>query len=280
MNHNSSDHQQSLSKITAAGVLVSIGIVFGDIGTSPLYAFGAIIGEREISEMLVLGGLSCVFWTLTLLTTIKYVIITLKADNNGEGGVFSLYALVRRFKKWLLFPAIIGGSFLLADGVITPPISVSSAIEGLKTFDPNLNTVPIVIVILIGVFLVQQLGTNLIGKAFGPIMFVWFSVLGSLGLLQVLQNPSILMALSPHYAINLLIAYPQGFWLLGSVFLCTTGAEALYSDMGHCGRNNIRVSWVFVKIALLLNYAGQGAWLLAHQGQQLNGARQIGRAHV
>ncbi len=273
MQSSTSDHNASLHKVTAAGILISIGIVFGDIGTSPLYAFGAIIGERPISEMLVLGGLSCVFWTLTLLTTIKYVIITLRADNRGEGGVFSLYALVRRFKKWLLFPAIIGGSFLLADGIITPPISVSSAIEGLKIFSPDLNTVPIVIVILILIFMAQQLGTNLIGKAFGPIMLVWFSFLAVMGSIQVIANPAILAALSPHYAIQLLVAYPEGFWLLGAVFLCTTGAEALYSDMGHCGRNNIRVSWVFVKTALLLNYAGQGAWMLKHVGETLHGAR-------
>lgn len=267
------DHHSSLNRVTAAGILVSIGIVFGDIGTSPLYAFGAIVGERPITKDLVMGGLSCVFWTLTLLTTIKYVFITLEADNRGEGGVFSLYALVRRFRKWLLFPAIIGGSFLMADGIITPPISVSSAIEGLRAYSPDLNTVPIVIAILVTLFVLQQLGTNLIGKAFGPIMLVWFSFLGVMGALQIAENPGILGALSPHYAVNLLANYPQGFWLLGYVFLCTTGAEALYSDMGHCGRNNIRVSWAGVKVALLLNYAGQGAWLLNHEGQTLHGAR-------
>lgn len=273
MHSQTADHGSSLHKVTAAGILVSIGIVFGDIGTSPLYAFGAIVGERPISEALVLGGLSCIFWTLTLLTTVKYVIITLNADNRGEGGVFSLYALVRRFKKWLLYPAIIGGSFLLADGIITPPISVSSAIEGLKIFNAELDTVPIVIAILILLFIVQQLGTNLIGKAFGPIMLVWFSFLAAVGAASILENPLILKAINPVYAYELLTGYPEGFWLLGAVFLCTTGAEALYSDMGHCGRNNIRVSWAFVKVALLLNYAGQGAWLLNHIGSTMHGAR-------
>lgn len=273
MQGTTGENHHQLSRISAAGILVSIGIVFGDIGTSPLYAFGAIIGERPITEDLVLGGLSCIFWTLTLLTTIKYVFITLNADNRGEGGVFSLYAQVRRFRRWLLVPAIIGGGFLLADGIITPPISVSSAIEGLRAYNPDLNTVPIVIAILVILFVAQQLGTNLIGKGFGPIMLAWFLFLGSVGAYQISLDPGILKAVSPYYAINLLANYPEGFWLLGYVFLCTTGAEALYSDMGHCGKQNIRISWAFVKATLLLNYAGQGAWLLNHVGQKLEGTR-------
>jgi len=259
-----------LQKISSAGLLIAIGIVFGDIGTSPLYTFKAIIRESPIDELLVLGSLSCIIWTLTLQTTVKYVIITLRADNNGEGGILALYALIRRYgKKGLLLPAIAGASFLLADGIITPPISVSSAIEGLQKFHPDLNTVPYVIVILTILFVSQQFGTQWLGKIFGPVMLVWFLFIGIIGLLAIIEAPSVLKALSPHYALQLLIKYPGGFWLLGGVFLCTTGAEALYSDMGHVGRENIRVSWFFIKICLILSYAGQGVWLLKHQGIQI-----------
>lgn len=257
-------------KLTAAGLLISLGIIYGDIGTSPLYVMKAIAGDRVISEALILGGLSCVFWTLTLQTTIKYVLITLRADNKGEGGIFSLFALIRRRNPNLVWPAMIGGSALLADGIITPPISVSSAIEGLKIYDKDLNTIPIVIVILLGLFLVQRFGTNIVGKFFGPIMFIWFFMLAALGFNQLVGNMDVLKALNPTYAFRLLSEYPDGFWLLGAVFLCTTGAEALYSDLGHCGRPNIRISWIFVKIALLLNYFGQGAWILNQKGFVLN----------
>ena len=174
---------------------------------------------------------------------------------------------MRKRARWLVFPAIIGGAALLADGMITPSITVSSAIEGLRILEPNINTIPIVIVILSFLFIFQRLGTRMVGSFFGPVMFIWFSMLGVLGFIQITHDFSILRALSPHYAINLLVNYPKGFWLLGAVFLCTTGAEALYSDLGHCGRQNIRVSWIFVKTCLLLNYFGQGAWLMAHQGQ-------------
>ena len=259
------------AKLTAAGLLISLGIIYGDIGTSPLYVMKAIAGDRPISEALILGGLSCVFWTLTLQTTIKYVIVTLRADNKGEGGIFSLFALIRRRNPNLVWPAMIGGAALLADGIITPPISVASAIEGLRIYDEDLNTIPIVIVIIMALFLVQRFGTNIVGKLFGPIMFVWFFMLAALGLNQLLENVSILEAINPIWAYHLLTVYPDGFWLLGAVFLCTTGAEALYSDLGHCGRPNIRISWIFVKIALLLNYFGQGAWLLKQSGYQLSG---------
>lgn len=261
----------SLSKVTAPGLLVAIGIVFGDIGTSPLYVLAAVMRGKELSETLVLGTLSCVIWTLTLQTTIKYVIITLRADNNGEGGIFSLYALVRRFTgKWLLYPAVIGGAFLLADGLITPPISVSSAIEGLLIFNPTLETVPIVIAILIALFVSQQFGTEWLGRLFGPVMLVWFTFIGVIGAYALLAEPGVLRAINPVWAARLLTEYPGGFWLLGGVFLCTTGAEALYSDMGHCGRGNIRVSWAYVKLTLLLSYAGQSAWLMSHLGQRLS----------
>ena len=259
-------------KITVAGLLVTLGIIFGDIGTSPLYVFQTIVGERPVSELLVYGGVSAVFWTLTLQTTIKYIMLTLEADNHGEGGIFSLYSLVKSRGRWLLFPAIIGAGTLLADGIITPPISVTSAIEGLKILYPALNQETIVIVVLVIISLLfgfQQFGTKIVGAAFGPIMLVWFSVIGTLGLLQIMHHPGVLAALNPVYAIRLLTEYPRGFWLLGAVFLCTTGAEALYSDLGHCGRKNIRSSWVFVKTALVLNYLGQAAWTMGHLGHTL-----------
>ncbi len=260
-----------LNRLSVAGLLVSFGIIFGDIGTSPLYVMKAIIGEGAVIDRnVVYGALSAVFWTITLQTTIKYVIITLRADNKGEGGIFSLYTLVRRKAKWLMIPAIIGGSTLLADGIITPPISVSSAIEGLRILYPDIQTVPIVILIITLLFVLQQFGTKVIGNAFGPIMFFWFSVLGVLGFSNLVQHPDILKAVNPVYAYQLLSNNPQGFWLLGAIFLCTTGAEALYSDLGHCGRKNIRVSWTFVKTCLLLNYFGQGAWLVAQHGLNLN----------
>jgi len=264
-------HGHHMSKASLAGLLVALGIIYGDIGTSPLYVMKAIIGDAPISERLVLGGLSCVFWTLTLQTTIKYVMLTLQADNNGEGGIFSLYALVRKRFPSLIFPAMIGGAALLADGVITPSISVSSAIEGLLILNPNIDTLPIVMVIIVLLFIVQQFGTGAIGKAFGPIMLVWFGMLMALGFSQLINDFSVLRAINPLYAVDMLTQEPAGFWILGAVFLCTTGAEALYSDLGHCGRANIRYSWSFVKAALLVNYFGQGAFLLGRVGQPLSG---------
>ncbi len=261
------------NKITAASLLVALGIIYGDIGTSPLYVLKAIVGERTISEALVFGGISCIFWTLVLQTSIKYIWLTLKADNDGEGGIFSLYALVRRYSKYLVIPTILGATTLLADGIITPPISVASAIEGLtmiKGFE-QIPTVPIVVVILSLLFFFQRFGTQKVGSVFGPIMVVWFAMLFTIGFSEILHFPSVLKALNPHYAYQLLVEYPQGFWLLGAVFLATTGAEALYSDLGHCGRKNIRITWAFVKVALLVNYLGQAAWIM-HQGQStLNG---------
>lgn len=258
--------------MSTAGILVSLGIIYGDIGTSPLYVFKAIVGESIITEDLVLGGVSCVFWTLTLITTIKYVYLALNADNKGEGGIFALYALVRRYKaKWVVYLAIIGCATLISDGFITPAISISSAIEGLTINNPGVPTVPIVIVILILLFFFQQFGTSVVGKTFGPIMMVWFLTLATFGIIHLSQNLSVLKALNPAYAINLLVNYPGGFWLLGAVFLCTTGAEALYSDLGHCGKSNIRVGWSFVKLCLLINYFGQAAWLLTLEGSPLNG---------
>ncbi|MGC2237598.1 MAG: KUP/HAK/KT family potassium transporter [Pyrinomonadaceae bacterium] len=265
-------HSGHINKVTFASLLVALGIVFGDIGTSPLYTFSAIVGERTISETLILGGFSAVFWTLTLQTTIKYIIIVLSADNNGEGGVFSLYALIHKSAgRWIVYPTIIGGSFILAEGIITPPISVSSAIEGLRIYSPHLPTVPIVIGILILIFVAQQFGTQKIGKLFGPVMFVWFTFIGAIGVIALSADLSVLRALNPVWVYRFLAEYPNGFWLLGAVFLCTTGAEALYSDMGHVGRSNIRWSWIYVKACLILCYAGQTAFLTHHIGRQLEG---------
>ncbi len=257
------------NKVTVAGLIIALGIIYGDIGTSPLYVLNAITKDRIISEELILGALSCIIWTLTLQTTVKYVILTLRADNKGEGGIFSLFALVRRQKKWLVIPAMIGGAALIADGMITPPISVTASVEGLRQINAfhtitNWQIVGIVIVILTILFFLQQFGTASIGQLFGPIMLLWFFMLAALGSLHLVDDLLIFKALSPHYAIKLLTVYPKGFYILGAVFLCTTGAEALYSDLGHCGKNNIRFSWIFVKTCLILNYLGQGAWLLAN----------------
>ena len=263
--------QSQIKNLSAAGLLITLGIIFGDIGTSPLYVFQTLLIEGgKVNQGLVLGSISCIFWTLTLQTTFKYVFITLQADNNGEGGIFALYALVRRYGKWLAIPAIIGAGTLLADGIITPPISVTSAIEGLglvhglsKIIIPGNHVVLLIVIfILLLLFIAQQFGTNRIGRLFGPVMFLWFLMLGILGMLQFIQYPEIIRAFNPYYGARLLIDHPRGFWLLGAVFLCTTGAEALYSDLGHCGKKNIQVSWIFVKITLLLNYLGQGAWVL------------------
>jgi KUP system potassium uptake protein len=268
-----SAHNQKLhSTLSAAGLLITLGIIYGDIGTSPLYVMKSLIGENTINSELILGGLSCIFWTLTLQTTLKYVIITLSADNHGEGGIFSLYSLVKRTKiQWLIVPAIIGGSLLLAEGIITPPISVSSAVEGLLIFKPDIPTIPIVIAILFFLFTIQQFGAKIVTKFFSPVMLVWFTMLGVLGIIQVTKNVEVLKAINPYYAYKLLTstASGHGFFILGAVFLCTTGAESLYSDMGHCGRKNIRISWIFVKSMLLLNYFGQGAYLMLHQGKVL-----------
>ncbi len=263
-----------LHKVSSAGLLIALGIVFGDIGTSPLYVFNAICNGKIISDDLIIGALSCIIWTLTLQTTLKYVVLTLRADNNGEGGIFSLFALVRRHGRWAVFPAMIGGAALLADGMITPPISVISAVEGLQNIPAlrgqvsHVTIVGIGIAIIIALFFFQQFGTANIGKAFGPIMMIWFLMLATLGVLHISDDWSILKAFNPLYAGKLLTQYPGGFWILGAVFLCTTGAEALYSDLGHVGRGNIRISWILVKICLILNYLGQGAFLLGQEGRR------------
>ncbi|MES2701765.1 MAG: KUP/HAK/KT family potassium transporter [Bacteroidota bacterium] len=270
------------ARVSTAGLLIALGIIYGDIGTSPLYVLNAIIKGKTISEDLITGVLSLIIWTLTLQTTIKYVILTLQADNKGEGGIFSLFALVRRRRKWLIIPAMIGGAALLADGMITPAISVTSAIEGLKQV-PSMSDISqdtivyIVVIILSALFFLQQFGTALIGKFFGPIMLLWFGMLATLGIFHMADSLAVFKAFNPYYGIKLLITYPSGFFILGGVFLCTTGAEALYSDLGHCGKWNIRYSWIFVKACLILNYLGQGAWILDHYNGKVITAEMIER---
>jgi KUP system potassium uptake protein len=255
-----------------AGLLITLGIVYGDIGTSPLYVVKAIFtGFSEFREEFVLGAISCIFWTLTIQTTLKYVIISLQADNNGEGGIFALFALIRKKSGWAFLFAIIGGSTLLADGIITPSITITSAVEGFLLINQNVLVIPIVITILTFLFLFQQFGTRFIGRSFGPIMLLWFLTIGTLGAVQVFQYPGILKAFSPQYAVNLLTEYPKGFLLLGAVFLATTGAEALYSDLGHVGAKNIRLSWIFVKVSLILSYMGQGVWVLNNSAEAFVG---------
>jgi KUP system potassium uptake protein len=267
------NNMSTSSKVSVAGILIALGIIYGDIGTSPLYVLNAITNGKTITSDLIIGSLSLIIWTLTLQTTIKYVILTLQADNRGEGGIFSLFALVRRRKKWLVIPAMIGGAALLADGMITPPITVTSAIEGLKVV-PAIGVISqqtviyIVIAILAVLFFIQQFGTALIGRFFGPVMTVWFIMLAALGIVHFADDLSVFKAFNPYYGIELLATYPRGFYILGGVFLCTTGAEALYSDLGHCGKWNIRYSWIFVKSCLILNYLGQGAWLLSNYSGQ------------
>ena len=253
-------------KLSLMGVIVTLGIVFGDIGTSPLYVMKAIVrAGNPVNAEYIIGAVSCIIWTLTLQTTVKYVLIALRADNKGEGGILALYALIRRHsRKWFYFLAIIGASTLIADGVITPSITVLSAIEGLKVYEPQTPVVPIALCIVTVLFFIQQFGTNMIGKLFGPLMLLWFSMLGVLGAMHIGDYIPILQAFNPLHAIRLLTSNPEWFLILGAVFLCTTGAEALYSDLGHCGINNIRTSWAFVKVMLILNYLGQGAWIIAH----------------
>lgn len=265
MAEESTGKHSGIKHASLAGLIITLGIVYGDIGTSPLYVMNAIVNSaKHSSELLIYGALSCIFWTLTLQTTIKYVIITLRADNHGEGGIFALFALIRKKSNWVAIATMIGGSTLLSDGIITPAITVTSSVEGLKILNPDLAVVPIVVTILATFFFLQQFGTAFIGRAFGPVMLIWFTMLGTLGMSFLVKEPGVLAAINPMYAIEFLIEYPGAVILLGAVFLATTGAEALYSDLGHCGVKNIRISWIFVKSCLLINYFGQGAYLLSH----------------
>ncbi|WEV36861.1 KUP/HAK/KT family potassium transporter [Lactobacillus sp. ESL0677] len=276
---------QKKKRISAAGMLITIGIVYGDIGTSPLYVMKSILtgngGLASANRELILGSISLIFWTVTLLTTVKYVIVALNATNRGEGGIFALYALVRKRAKWLVIPALIGGAALLADGTLTPAVTVTTSIEGLKNMrfgssipvPSQTMVIVITIVILLLLFSIQMLGTSSIGKAFGPIMLVWFTFLGAIGVLNMAHDWSILAALNPFWAIKILFspANKVGIFILGSIFLATTGAEALYSDVGHVGKGNIRGSWPYVFICLALNYLGQGVWILQNPNYQTHG---------
>lgn len=272
MKTEASCHSQHENKLSLAALIVTVGIVFGDIGTSPLYVMKAITGVNpEYNADYILGAVSCIIWTLTLQTTFKYVIIALRADNKGEGGILALYSLLKKIRhKWLFIPAIIGASTLIADGVITPAVTVTSAIEGLQAMEGEIPILPIVIFIITLIFVIQPFGTGVIGKFFGPFMLCWFLMLGVVGSFHIVDNFSVLKAFNPYYAINLLMNHPAWFLILGAVFLCTTGAEALYSDLGHCGRYNISVSWLFVKVTLILNYLGQGGWLISKVGTDLH----------
>jgi len=268
------DHHRSLNqRLSLGGLLISLGIIYGDIGTSPLYVMKSIVGSDLVSRETIFGAVSLVFWTLTIQTTFKYVFLVLQADNKGEGGIFSLYTLVRRRKRWLLYPAMIGGAAVLAEGMITPPITVSSAMEGLQGLESlahvHIPVVHLTVAIISLLFAFQQFGTAAVGKLFGPIMLFWFSMLGILGLIQVAGDISIFQALSPVFALKMLVHHPHALVLMGAVFLCTTGAEALYADLGHCGKENIRISWIFVKTCLVINYLGQAAWCLQFEGQML-----------
>jgi KUP system potassium uptake protein len=261
------------NSITLAGLIVTVGIVFGDIGTSPLYVMKAITGVNPSYDAdYILGAVSCVIWTLTLQTTLKYVLLALRADNKGEGGILALFALLRRLpRKWPCIVAAIGAAALIADGMITPAVTVTSAIEGIRIVAPGVKVIPIVVAVIILIFAMQRAGTGMIGRFFGPFMMLWFLSLGVLGCFAMLHFPGVLRAFNPWYAVRLMFSSPEWFLILGAVFLCTTGAEALYSDLGHCGRRNITVSWLFVKVMLILNYLGQGAWLIANEGKPLDG---------
>jgi KUP system potassium uptake protein len=260
-------------KVSAAGLLIALGFIFGDLGTSPLYVLKAIVGHDVVSRDLVLGSLSCIFWTFVFITTIKYVYLALKADNRGEGGIFALYARVRRYRaRWAIFPAMIGCATLMADGFLTPAMSVTAAVEGLHRIypSPNFDPFPIAVAIIIGIFVWQQFKAQVLAKYFGYVMFLWFALIGGIGLGMLWNTPSVFAALNPLHAVNFVAHYKSnitgmtGFWLLGAVFLCTTGCEALYSDMGRCGKTNIRLTWAFVFPSLMFNYLAQGAWLLEH----------------
>lgn len=262
-------------RLKISGLLLTLGIIFGDIGTSPLYVMRAIVGDGAIRGEIILGSVSLIFWTLTFQTSIKYVLLALRADNRGEGGIFSLFTLVRKQRRGLIYLAMIGGSAVLAEGMLTPPITVAAAVEGLYSLDflqaTSIPTVWITIGIIVALFSIQQFGTGRTARYFGPVMLLWFLMLGTLGVMQLVQFPSVLRALNPLLGIDMLLHQPGALVLLGTVFLCTTGAEALYADLGYCGRKNIQTTWILVKTALVLNYLGQAAWCMQHEGQVLSG---------
>ncbi|KFI64259.1 KUP/HAK/KT family potassium transporter [Bifidobacterium cuniculi] len=268
--------QSGSDKVSLAMAIVALGVVYGDIGTSPLYTMQTFLagqgGVAHADATAVIGMLSLVFWTMTLITTIEYVLICMRVDNKGEGGIFALYSLLRKYGAWLIVPAMVGGAAFLADSVLTPAMSISSAVEGLETlpalqgvFDANPNlTVMIALVIILAVFAVQSRGTERIGKVFGSTVLVWFLFIAVTGAVSMAGNPEVLRALNPAYGIEFLVSGDNhaGLALMGTVFLSITGAEALYSDMGHVGRGSIYVTWPFINLALVLSYFGQGAWII------------------
>lgn len=281
MNENT---KQTGNKAARSGMfLVAIGIVYGDIGTSPMYVMKSLVhdngGFGAVEQDFIIGSLSLIIWTITILTTVKYVLIAMRADNHGEGGIFALYSLVKKYSRWLIFPAVIGGAALLADGILTPAVTVTTAIEGLRSIEtvnaflgPSQNAVILITLLIIAVlFGIQRAGTSLIGSAFGPVMTVWFLFLGCTGIYRIAAgSPAILQAFNPILALKVLVSSENhiGFMILGNVFLATTGAEALYSDMGHVGRKSIYRTWPFVKLCLILNYLGQGSWLIKQAGNE------------
>lgn len=266
--HSGAAHSGRTPAFGAVGVIIALGIVYGDIGTSPLYVMKAVLNAmpRNHPEYII-GAISCVIWTLTLQTTVKYILITLKADNKGEGGILALFALIRKRYRWAYVIAAIGAATLLADGVITPSITIVSAIEGLHRVYTSVPIVPVAISIVLLLFALQPLGTASLGRLFGVVMLGWFVMLGSVGLVNFVEYPQVIQAFNPMYAIRFLVSSPNTLIILGAIFLCTTGAEALYSDLGHCGLRNIRISWIFVKTTLILNYLGQGAWAITHPSE-------------
>ncbi|WP_420868069.1 KUP/HAK/KT family potassium transporter [Bifidobacterium simiarum] len=283
--------QNSPDRVTLAMAIVALGVVYGDIGTSPLYMAQSFVsgqgGIQYADRQSVLGLLSLLFWSVTLITTVKYVLIAMRIDNKGEGGIFALYSMVRRYGKWLAYPAMIGGAAFLADSVLTPAVSISSAVEGLQTipqlepiFDANDNlTLMITVCIIVVLFAIQSRGTESIGKVFGIVVMIWFSFLAVVGVANLGTDWTVFAALNPWYGIDFLLFDPgnkAGLAVMGTVFLATTGAEALYSDMGHVGRGNIYATWPFIKIALILNYFGQGAWILRNQhNESLYGIKSL-----
>ena len=268
MKNNLSEAHLHRPTFRVMGIIIAIGIVYGDIGTSPLYVMKAVLNALPHNHPeYIIGAVSCVIWTLTLQTSVKYILITLHADNEGEGGILSLFALVRKKYRWAYVIAAIGAATLLADGVITPSITVISAIEGLHNVYSSTPIVPIAIGVILVLFALQPFGTASLGRFFGAVMLGWFVMLGTFGLSRFVEYLPIAKAFNPIYAILFLKSSPQILIILGAIFLCTTGAEALYSDLGHCGLHNIQVSWIFVKITLILNYLGQGAWIITHPGR-------------
>jgi len=256
-------------KLKSAGLLIALGIVFGAIGTSPLYVINAVAAwtKGDLAESLILGVLSCIFWTLTIIATFKYLVLTLEADNKGEGGIFALYASLRKKTSLKALLLIAGGSAMLATGIIAPSITLTSSVEGFETILPSFPVIPVVLGIFLIFFLVQRFMPGFIGNTSGPVLALWFSMTGFIGIMQLVQHPAVLAALNPIYAVRFLVQYPGGFILAGVAFLSVAGAESFFQELGKYSKSNIRILWIFVKIILVVSYFGQGAWLLDHNSE-------------